>query len=152
MGYPEGCNPQTIHLAAYLLHKGKLTVGIEQGRRLIEQHNLGLARQRPRDRDPLLLATTEGINRAACHLDEAHLHEGAQYPLPNGCRTKVLTGEAKGDISPDRGHDQLAIRVLKDKAHRSHQLNRGGLRHWQQINQQLQKRTFAAAITAQEHP
>ena len=87
--------PQLVEQLVQLAPDRHLRVRVERGERLVEQEHAGIARERPRERDPLTLASRE-LGRAGVRemLDPEPLEE-LVHPRLAGVRDVVANGHVR---------------------------------------------------------
>ena len=94
---------------AHLAH----ALGVEVGRRLVEQDEPRAHREHARQREALLLPTREGGRRPIERHIQTHRIERLAHPLPD-----LVTGDAEvlgaeRHVVPDAREDRLAVGVLQ---------------------------------------
>src|SRR6185503_15549116 len=104
--------PQGAHDLEHRAHQ----LRIERAGRLVEQHDPGLERDRPRDRDPLLLAARELARGVAGAVGEADPLQGrVAQRLGPGARLARDLAEREGDVA-ERGHVRVEVEGLEHHA------------------------------------
>jgi hypothetical protein len=116
MGDPKSGDPLLIHQLADAAQQIPLAIGIQEGRRLVQQQHFTALGQRPGNCYPLLLPTAEAVDRPADQVAQAHLLQGPLHPLLDFFQGEGLCPQTKSYIGPYRWHKQLLIRVLKHVA------------------------------------
>ena len=90
---------------------------IQVGRGFVEDEQPRSRSQHAGHGQALLLATGERHGEAAVEACQAHLGQGFGYPLRHDRPGPAAILQPKGNLVVDAAHDDLAVRVLEDKAH-----------------------------------
>ena len=103
---------ELLHYAQHFVHE----LGIQSRCYLVEQHQLGLHRQRPRDGHSLLLAARKAGRVGIGLVGQAHARDQISgNGLGHLPRHLVYPGRPHGDVAQD-GHVREQIEALKDEA------------------------------------
>jgi hypothetical protein len=103
---------QVAHHAEHRAHE----LRIERAGRLVEQHHARLERDRPRDRDALLLAAGKLAGRVAGAVGEAHARQrGAAQLVGFGARFSGHLAQRERDVA-ERRHVRVEVERLEHHA------------------------------------
>ncbi len=97
---------------------------VELGRRLVEQEQPGLERERGREADPLQLAPGELDGAALGEMHRADLGERGVGTRPDSSRIDAEVLEPERHFVLDAGHHDLVLRILKDRGDGARELAR----------------------------